>query len=173
MKSNKAFFICVLMILCGFVAAAQEAMEYNTNQRISDQLKNGTAPGYKFGPQSKAKKVDTKPVETTNTIGRQLKNGGLQGANIARGGGAAANRTATNARRSAVGSQQLPSDQKASAEMKTGNPAGTNLKEPTQGNVPQPDLKIVVPKAEKKAVPANGGSPRSVTPANGTKQARE
>ncbi|MBO9633999.1 MAG: hypothetical protein J7578_12865 [Chitinophagaceae bacterium] len=172
MKRNKRFIICLITVLCGATAMAQEQQEYNTNQRISDQLKNGTAPGYKFGPQTKARKMDRQPTEAekSTTLSAQLRSGGLQGANIARGGGSAVNRTTTNAKRSAAGAQ-LPSDQKPVAEIKTNTTPG--IKEPTQGNVSQPDLKMVVPKAEKKTVPATGATPRSGTAPEGKKQVRQ
>lgn len=155
------------LILCviGLVAASNHLMaqddrtSFDKSRKISEQLKNGTAPGMRFAPVT-AKK--TKPAEPdrakiSTRFSEQLKNGSMPGVNVARGGGGTKSRTLnTNARRNSAGSSKLPSDQQSSQTPVT-TPA-VDTKQPSQGGMAEPDTKVVVPKA-KKADPAPTPAP--------------
>jgi hypothetical protein len=174
MKPNKVILIASFMILAGAAAMAQDPeMKYKTGQRISDQYKNGTVPGLKFGPVTKKVEENVSQptaTERAGTIGSQLKKGGLQGANIAKGGGGSVSRTSTNAKRSSGARQALPSDQAAgSGELKAAPATGSGIKEPAQGGVAQPDL-TVHPKTIRKAPVAETKAPAATADPKKKKQ---
>ena len=144
--------------------AQDDKTSFDKSRKISDQLKNGTAPGMKFAPVSHKRTPLKQPnrAEVSTRFSEQLKNGGQPGVNVARGGGGAKSRSLnTNARKSNAGSSKLPSDQPSSKAAAT-TPA-VDVKQPSQGGVAQPDLKGVAPKATKtkpaSPAPAAGNTP--------------
>lgn len=101
-------------------AAQVKAQEFKTDESIGSQLKNGTAPGLKFGPaasrSTRVAKTTTDPNEGKESQASQIKNGTLKGMKYAGGGGL---RTTQRAARPAARVQtvgNLPSDEKASVQ---------------------------------------------------------
>jgi len=113
----------VIIIIVALAAApggklkAQEPgnPKFNTNQRISDQLKNGTAPGLKFGPKAKQSVIVSRPTEAekAGSIKTQLKNGNVPGMNVARGGSGSARSLSNNSKMRSSASGKLPSESNA------------------------------------------------------------
>ncbi|HVK48470.1 MAG TPA: hypothetical protein VM488_11510 [Pseudobacter sp.] len=156
--------IIALVVVSNNLMAQDDKTSFDRSRKISDQLKNGTAPGMKFAPVSNKRTPLKQPDRTvvSTRFSEQLKNGSQPGVNVARGGGGTKSRTLnTNARRSSTGSSKLPSDEQSS-KMPAKAPA-VDAKQPSQGGVAQPDLKGVVPKATKaepsSPAPAAGNAP--------------
>ena len=156
--------IIALVVVSNNLMAQDDRTSFDRSRKISDQLKNGTAPGMKFAPVSHKRTPLKQPDRTvvSTRFSEQLKNGSQPGVNVARGGGGTKSRTLnTNARRSSAGSSKLPSDEQSS-KMPAKAPAA-DAKQPSQGGVAQPDLKGVAPKATKAApaspAPAAGNTP--------------
>lgn len=115
---NSAIVLSIL--LAGAMQAT--AQEFKTDESISSQLKNGTAPGLKFGPAAKKSTriaaAATDPNEGRETQAAQIRKGTLKGVQFAGGGGGAARSMQRSARPAArlQGNSNLPSDQKASVK---------------------------------------------------------
>ena len=125
--------IIALVVACNNLMAQDDKTSYDRSRKISEQLKNGTAPGLKFAPAGK-KKVNLKEptqAERSVSFSKQLKSGSIPGTNVARGGGGTVSRPLnTNARSSSAGSVKLASE----------SPAGTALeKSPTTIQAPKLD----------------------------------
>jgi hypothetical protein len=149
--------IIALVVTCNNLMAQDDKTSYDRSRKISDQLKNGTAPGLKFGPVSKKRKVLKEPTAEEKSVrfSQQLRSGTLPGTNAARGGGGTVNRTA---RRASASKQPMASDQPSGSQPLKAAPApGSGVKEPSQGGMKEPDLSVY-PKNAKKAVPAATGS---------------
>lgn len=156
--------IITLVVVSNNLMAQDDKTSFDRSRKISDQLKNGTAPGMKFAPVSHKKTPLKQPnrAEVSTRFSEQLKNGSQPGVNVARGGGGSNSRTLnTNSRRNSAGSSKLPSDQ-PSSKIPVTTPA-VDVKQPAQGGVAQPDLKGVAPKATKaepsSPAPAAGNTP--------------
>ncbi|MGN6417866.1 MAG: hypothetical protein ACTHMC_10265 [Pseudobacter sp.] len=162
-RINLLLCIITLVVANNNLMAQDDRTSFDKSRKISDQLKNGTAPGMRFAPvtHKKVKREEPDRAKISTRFSEQLKNGTLEGNNVARGGGGTKSRTInTNARRSNAGSSKLPSDQQSSKTPET-TPA-VDVKQPSQGGVAQPDLKVVVPKSTKKdptPAPAAGNAP--------------
>ena len=89
------------------IAASANAQEFNTNERISDQLKRGSAPGLQFAPVSvKTKPTVTKKENHDEPIGMQIKKRTAVDMKFKTGGSAAP----AVAARAAAKSGPLPSE---------------------------------------------------------------
>ena len=95
--------------------AQNDNPKYNTNQRISDQLKNGSAPGLRYGPQSSKRQMMLKQNsdEGRESFNAKVKKG--LGPNIAGGGGSSAGRSAFRKSAARTSSGNMASDQKTAA----------------------------------------------------------
>lgn len=168
MKRNHLIILVLLAAISPMATLrAQDGFErYRKDQRISDQLKNGGAPGAKIGPASQKKEETREPASAVNvSYSKQLKNGNLPGANIARGGGGTARSVTTNAKRAGAAGGKLPSETASSQ-------AGTETRTISNGQVPKLDQGgvkevLVAPVPAKAAKPAvkGGAAERSAKPA--------
>src|SRR5687767_9810436 len=97
----KTLLLIVVMMAAGYMGNAQA---FNTNEKISDQLKKGTVQGLRFAPAKATRKaVVGKSTENhSETIRTQLKNGTVPGMQIKPGGSAARTAMPANGNRSAV-----------------------------------------------------------------------
>ncbi|WP_276485954.1 hypothetical protein [Paraflavitalea pollutisoli] len=136
-----------ILLACTFQSSAQE---FKTDESIGSQLKNGTAPGLKFGPSinrsARVAKAAKDPNEGRETAGSLIKRNSLKGVQYAGGGGVA--RSAQRSIRPAArlqGNSNLPSDQKA-VEQKPVTPVNPGI-------LPTQDAAIDS-KEGKKALPA-------------------
>lgn len=137
MKRNHLILLVLLLTITPMTTLkAQDGFEkYRKDQRISDQLKNGGAPGAKIGPVSRK---NAEPKESSSAVSvsysKQLKSGTLPGANIARGGGSGstARSASTNARRAGGAGGKLPSETSSSN-------AGTETRTNINGQAPKID----------------------------------
>lgn len=169
MKRNHLIILVLLVAISPLATLrAQDGFEkYRKDQRISDQLKNGGAPGAKIGPGS-SKKAETKESSSAVNVSysKQLKSGTLPGANIARGGGGSTARSiSTNARRAGAAGGKLPSETASSQ-------AGTETRTISNGQAPKLDQGgvkevLVAPAPAKATKPAGKGgtAERSAKPA--------
>lgn len=141
-------------IVLGFLLAGAlhtNAQEFKTDESISSQLKNGTAPGLKFGPaarNSARTAATTKdPNEGAETPVAQIRKGTLKGVRFAGGGstGRSVQRSARSAAR-VQGAGNLPSDQKA-IELKPFSPVKPGVVPTQERAVDAPDSKATLPPA--------------------------
>ncbi|QEC43783.1 hypothetical protein [Pseudobacter ginsenosidimutans] len=160
--------ILALVVACNNLMAQDDKTSYDRSRKISDQLKNGTAPGMKFGPTSK-KKVSLKEptaAEKSARFGQQLKSGTLPNTN-ARGGGGSGTVSRplnTNARRSSAGTSKLPSESVAGTEVKK-SPPTIQAPKLDQGGVKE-ELTVPVHVNPKTTAPSKptGATERKKTP---------
>lgn len=166
--------LCIMLVVASNDLMAQDdRTSYDRSRKISEQLKNGTAPGLKFAPVTAKKVKHEEPdrVKISSRFSEQLKKGSLPGTNVAPGGGGVTRSRSLNinARRSNAGSSKLPSDEHAVKTPETTPAVG--VKQPSQGGVTEPDVKVVVPKA-KKAAPAPTRAPAAGNTPDAGKQKR-
>jgi hypothetical protein len=128
----KIVLIIVVLMATGYIVNAQE---YNTNEKISDQLKKGTVQGLRFAPAKAARKaIAGKATENhSETIRTQLKNGTVPGMQVKAGGAAARSAMPANGNRSTVQHGALASD---TEKPKTAKPATPVQPLPTQEHAP-------------------------------------
>ena len=131
--------LCIIafVVACNNLMAQDDRTSYDRSRKISDQLKNGTAPGLKFGPASKKKSTLKEPTaaEKSASIGKQLKSGSLPGSQVAPGGSGTVSRPrTTNARRSSAGSTKMASESAAGTALEK-SPATSQQPNLDQGGV--------------------------------------
>lgn len=73
----KCYLIIVLIALTSIAAKAQS--RFKTNESITSQLKNGTAPGLVFSKSVPAKKVHAPVPANTESLGSQIRGNTLPG----------------------------------------------------------------------------------------------
>jgi hypothetical protein len=71
----KPYLIILAIVLTGTIAKAQSA--FKTNESISSQLKNGTAPGLVYRKVEPVKKETTAEPVNMNSSGKQIGNNSL------------------------------------------------------------------------------------------------
>lgn len=145
MKRILAYTFAAGFILLGQskLMAQNDNPKYNTNQRISDQLKSGTAPGLRFGPAAQHKQESAKATATEQgSPNAKLKKG--VGLNIAAGGGTARG-SSSALRKSTANPGNMASDQKSMVAEK---PAAAAAPKVDQGK--EPSLHYDVPKVAPK-----------------------
>lgn len=157
MKRNHLIILILLLCFSPAVLKAQDdKTSFDKSRKISDQLKNGTAPGMKFAPASHKKSTLKEPTaaEKSVRVGQQLKNGSLPGTNVARGGGGSVSRPLnTNARRNNAGAAKLPSDAAAGSGIVI-SPATMQAPKVDQGGVKEVLTAPVITRKQAPAKPA-------------------
>ena len=126
----KNILLLIAMIITGYKVHAQE---FNTNEKISDQLKKGSVQGLQFAPVKASRKAPGSSVTENHseTIRTQLKNGSVQGMSFKTGGTAArsAVKPATTNRTSPLASEtdvpKVTSIKPAAVTLPTQKPAPT------------------------------------------------
>jgi len=73
----KPYLIIFAIVLAGTTAKAQSA--FKTNESISSQLKNGTAPGLVYGKAESVKKETTAEPVNMESSGKHVRNNSLPG----------------------------------------------------------------------------------------------
>lgn len=159
--------IIALVVTCNNLMAQDDKTSYDRSRKISEQLKNGTAPGLKFGPASKKKALLKEPTAAERSVhfSQQLKSGTLPGTNAARGGGGTISRpVTTNAKKSNAASGKLPSEAQAGTGVEK-SPAKIQPPKLDQGGVKE-ELTVPIrtnPKATAPSKPT-GATARKKTP---------
>ncbi|NML21888.1 hypothetical protein HHL16_13440 [Pseudoflavitalea sp. G-6-1-2] len=144
MKRILAYTLVLGCILFGQskLMAQNDNPKYNTNQRISDQLKNGTAPGLRMGPKSRPSiQSDKSSKSDRESFNAKVKKG--IGPNVAAGGGTARGRSSAFKKSSSPGN--MASDQKSANTDRTAAPVAPKV---DQGK--EPSLHAEVPKVAPK-----------------------
>lgn len=158
--------IIALVVVCNNLMAQDDKTSYDRSRKISDQLKNGTAPGLKFGPASKKKVSLKEPTAAEKSVrfSQQLKSGNLPNTNAKGGGGTVSRPLNTNARRNNAGTSKLPSESVAGTEVKS-SPATIQAPKLDQGGVKE-EVTIPVRVNPKNTAPAKptGATERKKTP---------
>ncbi|WP_127124412.1 hypothetical protein [Pseudoflavitalea rhizosphaerae] len=166
---RKLLVLCIiaLVVACNNLMAQDDKTSYDRSRKISDQLKNGTAPGLKFGPTSKktVRLKEPTAAEKSARFSQQLKNGTLPGINTAKGGGGTVSRPLnTDARRSSAASGKLPSEAQAGTGVEK-SPAKIQAPKLDQGGVKE-ELTVPMRTNPKTTAPSKptGATARKKTP---------
>ena len=155
---NRFIYITSALMLTGALHAG--AQEFKEGESIKTQLKNGTAPGLQFAPNTpKPASRTADKGEGQESIISQIRKGTLKDVRFAPGTGAA--RSTSGMARSSLkagSANSLPSDQKASELKPVIAPQG---RLPLQEGAKAPDAGTAIP--EKGVTPAVNGTQRPLT----------
>lgn len=156
---NRFTHITTALMLAG--ALHGNAQEFKEGESIKTQLKNGTAPGLKFAPNTAkpALRAAADKSETQESTISQIRKGTLKDVRFAPGTGATRS-TSSSARNSlkAASANTLPSDQKASEIKPVIVPQG---RLPLQEGATRPDGSAALP--DKGVTPTEKGTQRPMT----------